>query len=95
MLTLAMATNYNTVTEMYLNWVFVLRHDMADLLELSETRSAQTSGICSCLFNQMVALLFSWRQAENWLWGFQLVFFMGVLAVVSGAASTRAKSRRP
>ena len=92
MLGLALATRYSSLAQMYLNWVIMC---LSALIIFSIYRKTiGTSQPALLQFLPIVALLFSWRQNDNWLAGFQMVMFMAELALLCSFALL-AKSETP
>ena len=77
---LAAVTSYNTLAEMYLGWMCVCATTLVIFFMYRKT--VKISDITLIQFIPVVALLFSWRQVENWLWGFQLGFFLPLSLVL-------------
>ena len=84
MLGLARATRYNTLAEMYFSWLCMCVSSL--VIFLMYRRTVGISDLTMVQFIPFVWLLFSWRQVENWLWGFQLGFFLPLALVLCAFA---------
>ena len=83
MLLSASAVHYNTHALMYLSWLFVL--GIAAVLLAEHVSTFGASPVSLIVWVPVAWLLFSARQYENWLWGWQVGFFMCAAAFVSAA----------
>ena len=84
MLVLAGITHYNTVAEMYASWVICICSGIAVFL-LFRWMFAKSCNIC-LYFIPVSWIIFSIRQYENLLWGFQIQIFLCVLGMVIAIA---------
>lgn len=84
MLVLAGITHYNTVAEMYVSWVICICSGIVVFLLFR----GMFKGSCNiCLsFIPVSWIIFSIRQYENLLWGFQIQIFLCVLGIVIAIA---------
>jgi hypothetical protein len=80
MLSLGTMTNYNTIAEMYFSWVLLC--GICTALFLLFIRHRGRSRLSLIQFIPVVWLVFSLRQIENLLWGFQIAIFMIILLVL-------------
>jgi hypothetical protein len=80
MILLAAVSHYNTLFEMYFGWLLLLL--CAYLIFNSYRQKFGISEPTLLRFVPVIWLLFSWRQYENLLWGWQITFFMTALAIV-------------
>jgi hypothetical protein len=77
MLLLGSITHYNNIAEMYLSWFLVCI--IAFILFRAYVGTFGATKGAMVKFIPVVWLIFSLRQFENLLWGFQVQFFMAVL----------------
>jgi len=80
MLIFAVATNYNNLIEMYFGWLLLVL--CGAVVFKSYSRRNSLEGLTPLRFVPVIWLLFSWRQYENFLWGWQITFFMTAFAAV-------------
>jgi hypothetical protein len=80
MLLLAAVSRYNTLFEMYFGWLLLLLCTV--VIFSAYRRKFGLSESTLWRFVPVIWLLFSWRQYENLLWGWQITFFMTAFAVV-------------
>jgi len=80
MLTLATLTNYNTLAEMYCNWLLVCAS--AGVVFSMYRKTFGLSDLTLIQFLPVMWLLFGLQQYENWLWGMQIVVFLPVFAAL-------------
>jgi len=88
MLGLAQLTGWNTLVEM---WFSAALAACSLLMLLALARPAlDGAGPAACLWavSMLSALVFSLAQWENWLWGWQIQWFLGALAAISVVALT-------
>jgi hypothetical protein len=80
MLLLGIITHYNTVAEMYFSWCLICL--ISFVLFIAYTKIFGNTPNSLIKFVPVVWILFSLRQWENLLWGFQVAFFMEILFLV-------------
>ena len=80
MLPLAAVSHYNTLLEMYFGWLLLLLCSVVIFCAYRQKFGLSESTLLR--FVPVTWLLFSWRQYENLLWGWQITFFMTAFAVV-------------
>ena len=91
MLGMGSLTHYNTIAEMYLSWALMCL--VCLILFKLFTSSFGFSKISMARFIPVPWLVFSLKQYENMLWGFELVHFMVILFFLL-AVYLLAQSRR-
>ena len=80
MLTLAHITHYNTIAEMYFSWVIQLL--IFAILVMMYKQSSGLSELSLLAFMPISWLVFSLRQFENILWGWQIQIYLCVLGFI-------------
>lgn len=80
MLLLAQWTHYNTVAEMYLTWLLLCI--TAYTIFRSHAHALGTARAGAVTFAPAAWLIFSVRQSENLLWGFQVAFAMMAASLI-------------
>lgn len=81
MLALAYVTKYNVLAEMYSSWVIMI--GTLALIFRMYLKKAGKSVYSILAFIPVVWLLFSYRQYENLLWGWQIQVFMCVFGLIA------------
>ena len=85
MLALAVLTRWNARAEMWFGWLLLC--GMGLVLFLQHRRALAGSPGAAWLFAPLPWLVFTLRQSENLLWGWQAQIFMAALALVVGMAA--------
>jgi hypothetical protein len=91
MLLLGIITNYNTLAEMYFSFFLICLTGL--ILFLVYTKIFGRTDTSLLKFVPVIWILFSLRQWENLLWGFQIQFFMVILFFVLAIYLLRASQR--
>jgi len=84
LLALAGLTRWNISYELAVNILLAVGILAAIVYQAGRTQSSLGAGGANLLIPALSLLVFSLKQAENWLMGFQLSFFLSVLAAVAG-----------
>ncbi len=86
MLVLGTATQWNTVAEMVFS-VGLAVCTLTVLLRLARPLLEEMGPLAGlCVVASVSTMLFSWMQWENWFWGWQIQWFLSVLATVLSIA---------
>ena len=80
---LAEAVGWNARAEMWLGWGFALVATM--LLARPIFRSRLEWPVKAAVVLGMASMIFGWSQWQNWLWGFQMPWFLMMALLVGGA----------
>jgi len=80
MLALAEMTHYNTIAEMYFSWVLVIFTLI--LVYLMFKKDLGNSPLTWMMFVPIAWLMFSFRQFENILWGWQIQIYLATLGFI-------------
>jgi len=93
MIILAQLSNWNTRVEMFAGWAVVLIGVATLLWEHLKTFGRSPTNLW--LFVPMAWLLFSLRQEDNWLWGWQITIFIAGAATSVGLVLLDSSERQP
>ena len=82
---LGIASHYNVLYEMAVNVLFAFLIYLFIVWHINRNRKILRINNYRWLWVYFSFFIFSLSQWENWLWGFQLQWFLNILAVVAGA----------
>jgi hypothetical protein len=79
-------TDYNVIFEMYFSVLIVMITSLVCIRHLQKNKETiQNHWIDTNLWVPIPFFLFSLAQWENWLWGFQIQWFLNILFIIVGA----------